>query len=139
MDEKGERLAVPGLRGPQGEPGEQGERGKTGAASLSSPVRRSLVFMFAIAVILAASGLFWINHEVHASQAAIQASQHREQVMQQQQRQVILRALCTTFGELAALKPPAGDPVTNPSRAYEQSLHARLDQLGTDLGCGRKP
>ena len=73
MDEKGERLAVPD-HAPQGEPGEQGERGKTGPR-LSSPVRRSLVFMFALAVILAASGLFWIAHEVHASQAAIQASQ----------------------------------------------------------------
>jgi hypothetical protein len=138
VNEKDERPAVPGPRGPQGEPGEQGERGKPGAASLSSPVRRSLVFMFALAVILAASGLFWINHAVHDSQAAIQAAQHREQVMQQQAGTVLEEKLCTTFGKLAALRPPPGNPKTNPSRAYLQAEHATLTQLGTDLGCKSK-
>jgi hypothetical protein len=86
-------------------------------------------------VILAASGLFWINHAVHDSQAAIQAAQHREQVMQQQAGAVVIGKLCLTFGKLAALKPPAGNPATNPSRAFEQREHATLVQLGTDLGC----
>ena len=47
------------------------------------------------------------------------------------------RKLCQTFGELAALKPPAGNPATNPARSYDQQLHATLSQLGTDLGCDR--
>ncbi len=132
MNEGDERLARPGPRGPQGN---QGNRGLRGAPGLSAAVRHALIFLFALAVLLAAANLFWTAHEVHASRAAIQAAQVREQAMQQQQRQVILLALCTTFGKLAALKPPAGNPAANPSRAFEQALHARLDELGTDLGC----
>ena len=128
MDEKGERLAVPGP---------QGERGKPGTAVLSSPVRRSLVFLFALSVLLGGANLLWTAHEVHASRAAIQASQVHEQAMQQQDRRAILRALCMTFTELAVLKPPAGDPRTNPSRAFEQAEHATLDEIGGDLGCKR--
>lgn len=51
------------------------------------------------------------------------------------------RKLCTTLGPLAVLatlKPPAGNPRDNPSRAYEQRLAAAvapLAQLGPDLGC----
>ena len=41
----------------------------------------------------------------------------------------------TTFGKLAANKPPAGNPETNPSRAYEQRQAVILDELGADLGC----
>ena len=44
--------------------------------------------------------------------------------------------LCVTYGALAALKPPAGAPAQYPGRAYEQSLHTTLAELGTDLNCG---
>lgn len=133
--EDGERLASQGPRGPQGQQGQQGNRGERGTAGLSGPVRRALVFLFALSVVLAGVGLFWTAHEVHASQAAIQSGQHREQVSQQRAGATLERALCTTFGRLAALKPPAGDPKTNPSRAYLQGQHDTLAQLGTDLGC----
>jgi hypothetical protein len=133
--EDDERLAARGPQGVPGRQGNQGNRGEQGAAGLSRPVRRALVFMFGLAVALAAFGLFWINHAVHDSQAAIQASQHREQVAQQQAGAALERKLCTTFGKLAANKPPAGNPVTNPSRRYDQDQHAILDELGTDLGC----
>lgn len=43
--------------------------------------------------------------------------------------------LCSTLDQLSALKPPAGSPTANPSRAYEQQLHAVLAQLGVDVGC----
>lgn len=131
--EQDERLAVQGPQGPQGpqgrqgrpgNQGNQGSRGEQGTAGLSRSVRRALVFMFALAVVLAASALFWINHAVHDNQAA-----------QQRQGQVIERKLCLTFVKLAALKPPAGNPKTNPSRAFDDNLHATLDDLGTDLGC----
>ena len=102
---------------------------------LSRSVRRALVWMFALALIMAGASLFWTAHEVHASQAAIQAAQHREQVLQQQAGVILGRKLCTTFGKLAANRPPAGNPTKNPSRAYEQNEHAILDQLGMDLGC----
>jgi hypothetical protein len=102
---------------------------------MSRIVGRALVFLFALSVILAGLNLIWTAHEVHASQAAIQAAQHREQAMQQQAGAVLGQKLCTTFGKLAANKPPAGNPATNPSRKYDQNQHTILDELGTDLGC----
>lgn len=132
VSERDERMAV---QGPRGQQGEQGERG---AAGLSRPVRRALVFLFALAVTLAAFGLFWINHAVHGSQAAIQAAQEREQLAAQRAGQQIEAKLCATLGKLAALQPPAGSAAANPSRAFEQDLHATLAQLGPDIGCGRK-
>jgi len=128
----GERMV---FQGPRGAQGNQGNRGEQGATGLSIPVRRAVVFMFALAVILAVFGLFWINHAVHGSQAAIQASYVSEQQAQKRAAQTEFRALCTTFTKLAALQPPAGNPATNPSRAYLQGQHDTLDQLGTDLGC----
>ena len=142
--ERDERMVVQGPRGPQGNqgnqgnpghPGTRGEQGMRGPAGLSRPVRRALVYLFTLSMALAAFSLFWTVHEVHASQVAIQAAQHREQVSQQQAGAILGEKLCTTFGRLAALKPPSGSPAKNPSRAFEQSLHATLDELGTDLGC----
>ena len=126
------RLVSQGPRGPQGNQGNRGEQGKAG---LSVPVRRALVFMFVLAVLLGGLSLFWTSHEVHASQAAIQAAQHREDAVQQQAGAVVERKLCTTLGKLAALVPPPGPAAKNPSRAYEQSLHGTLDELATDIGC----
>ena len=130
--ESDERLAGQGPRGAQGN---QGNRGERGSAGLSALVRQALVYLFVLSALLGAFNLLWTSHEVHSSQAAIQASQHREQVLQQQAGVMIGEKLCTTFGKLAALKPPAGNPKTNPSRAFDDNLHATLDELGTDLGC----
>jgi hypothetical protein len=135
VSENEEQSTGRGERGPQGRQGNQGNRGEQGTTGLSVDVRRALVFLFALSVILGGLNLTWTAHEVHASQAAIQAAQHREQVMQQQAGVVLGRRLCATFGALAALKPPPGNPKANPARAYEQREHATLDQLGTDLGC----
>jgi hypothetical protein len=49
--------------------------------------------------------------------------------------QVVGQRICSTFGKLAALQPPHGDRQANPSRAYEQDLHAILDEIGADLKC----
>ena len=98
-------------------------------------MRLALVFLFALAVFLGGLNLLWTAHEVHASQAAIQAAQQREQALQQQAGAVIGRKLCTTLDRLAALKPPGGPPAANPARAYEDNLHATLAQLGPDIGC----
>jgi hypothetical protein len=54
---------------------------------------------------------------------------------QQRQAATVQRKLCTTMAELAALKPPPGNPATNPSRAYDQHLHATLTEIGADFGC----
>jgi len=62
---------------------------------------------------------------------------HREQAAQQRQGAVLEAKLCTTLGRLAALAPPPGSPQANPSRSYDQQLHAVLAQLGPDVGCER--
>lgn len=130
MTEDAERL-VRGQKGDRGEQGIQGNRGEHGQPGLSVAVRRSLLFLFALAVVLAAGSLLWTAHEVRASQAA----QQREEAIQHQAGVVLEEKLCITFSRLAALQPPAGNPATNPSRGYDQELHATLDELGTDLGC----
>ena len=131
MTEDAERL-VRGQKGDRGEQGIQGNRGEHGQPGLSVAVRRSLLFLFALAVVLAAGSLLWTAHEVRASQAA----QQREEAVQHQAGVLLGQKLCITFSRLAALKPPAGNPAANPSRAYEQELHTTLDELGADVGCG---
>ena len=42
---------------------------------------------------------------------------------------------CATLNLLYAQKPPPGNPAKNPSRAFDQDLHARFAQLRDDLGC----
>lgn len=126
MGEDGERLAGQGPRGPQGE---------QGAAGLSRSVRRALVFLFVLSVALGGLNLFWSAHEANSTRTAIQNEHAREQAAQQRAGVILGEKLCTTFGRLAALKPPPGDPATNPSRAYLQAQHDTLAQLGTDLGC----
>jgi hypothetical protein len=138
------RLAVQGPRGPKGE---------KGAAGLSGSVRRSLVILFAIAVLLGGGGLFWAARDQDANaasqrreqasqlaaqrheEAEQQAEQRHEQAEQQRAAVILGEKLCLTFGKLAALEPPPGNPMTNPSRAYLQAQHDTLAQLGTDLGC----
>ena len=124
--ENGERLAVQGPRGPQGERGEQG---------MTAGARRAVISLFAFTLVLAGLNLFWTAHEVNASRSAIQAEHAREQAEQRQAGAVLGGKLCLTFGKLAALKPPPGPAAENPSRAFEQELHATLDELGADLGC----
>lgn len=54
---------------------------------------------------------------------------------QQHQGEIVERKICTTIAHLDALKPPGGNPRANPSRAFDDRLHASLAQLGPDLGC----
>jgi hypothetical protein len=79
--------------------------------------------MLVIAALLLANFLFTASYENH-TQAAARA-----------QGILVEEKICATLGQLAALKPPPGDPATNPSRAFDDRLHATLDGLGPDLGC----
>jgi hypothetical protein len=79
----------------------------------------SLVFDVVLTVIL---GLLAI--QVHDTQTAA----NRQGV-------AVQTKLCASFNALAALQPPAGNPATNPSMAFEQRLHAQLDQIGVSVGC----
>lgn len=125
MSEHDERVAVQGPAGPQGE---EGKQGKTG---LSTPVRRALVFLFVLCVALGAFNLIWSAHQQNDYEVSLRAS-HAAHLRADQ---MMIDKLCLTFGKLGDLKPPAGNPATNPSRAYDQETHATLIQLGTDLGC----
>ncbi len=68
---------------------------------------------------------------VHAEQSA----QQRNDTARARQGALTEQKLCTTLGRLTALRPPAGNPAANPSRAFDQQLHVTLAQLGPDLGC----
>lgn len=98
---------------------------------LSIPVRRALVYLFVLSTLLAGANFLWSAHQQNAYEASLRAAHAARQRANDQ----TTRELCLTFGKLAALEPPAGSPSTNPSRAYEQHLHATLVQFGADLGC----
>jgi hypothetical protein len=121
LSEQDERLAV---QGPQGEQGERGKQGEQGTAGLSTAVRRAVLFLFALSMILTIGDLFWNAHQVNTSRAA----NHRQSVATE-------RKICTEVNGLASLKPPAGNPADNPSRAYLQGLHVRFTEISRDLGC----
>lgn len=123
MSEPAERL-VTGPRGVQGEPGEQGKRGLRGLSRLQG---RAVVVLFLVAALWSVGNSFWTASEVHAIQA--------ERAARHIQGQMFERKLCTSLASLAALQPPAGTPVGNPSRAYLQDQHAVLAELGPDAGC----
>lgn len=83
-------------------------------------------------VLIVGGGNLWATHsEVRSAQAA----QQREQAAQRKAGAAVEEKICTTMHRLAALQPPAGNPRTNPSRAFDDQLHATLDELGPDLGC----
>lgn len=82
--------------------------------------------LISISYVLIGAVFFGLGHQAGTSRAA-----------QRQAGQQLEQKLCTTFGKLAALQPPAGDPAANPSRGYLQDQHAALVELGADLGCRR--
>ena len=108
-------------------------------------IRAKLTSKTAIAILLALVliadvGNLWATHDEVAAQAgqqhAYEAAQRQDQAAQKRESQMLVAKVCTGFGKLAAEEPPAGNPKTNPSRAYLQSEHATLVGIGADLGCG---
>lgn len=137
MNEHAERNPA-GPRGAQGEQGAPGQRGQRGLSQLQG---RAVVVLFLIAALSGVASLFWTGHDVNASKTAIQAAQHREQETQQRAQQraaaQLEQKLCASFGKLAVLQPPAGDPDANPSRAYLQGQHIVWREVLADLNCGQ--
>lgn len=86
--------------------------------------RTSAAVLAAVVMLLLAANLLFTARYVSATRAH-----------EQRQGQIVQHKICATLSKLAALQPPAGNPASNPSRGYEQELHATLDQLGPDLGC----
>ena len=104
--------------------------------------RRSALVLVAVVLCLCGSSLLWSARQQNAYEASVRhqqaeqlAAQHREQAAAQRAAALIEQKLCLSLGRLAALRPPAGNPADNPSRAFEQAQHAILAGLGPDIGC----
>jgi hypothetical protein len=113
MTEHEERMSGFAQRWPAGERGPAGPRGRRG---MPAAVTWAVVLLFVISFAMATTGLY-------LSLRAITMDHHHD-------------ALCTALGQLAREKPPAGNPVTNPSRAYAQQQHATFTELHSHFGCG---
>ena len=103
---------------------------------MSPGAKVSIVVLFVLAVAVGIAAYLAAIGYYHREQAA----QERQAAQQQAQAEAAERRLCTSLGRLAALKPPPGSSA-DLSRAYLQSQHQVLAELGPDVGCGtrRKP
>ena len=92
---------------------------------------RGSVILLAL-VLVVGGGNLWATYALNGS---TKAAEQRQAAAQRRQGQVIEHKLCTGFGKLASLKPPAGADKANPSRLFELKQHNILDGLGSDIGC----
>lgn len=94
-------------------------------------VAGALAGIFVTVLAISGINLGWTAYEVNHVRA-----QFTQQARANARRgEIVLRKLCRTFSELHDLTPPAGNPVTNPSRGYLQGLHLRLGDVRGDIGC----
>ena len=101
----------------------------------SAPQPRSAFLVVGAFILAIGLNVGYTTWAVGEGRAAQQQQAREADAKQRQQGQVVEVKLCTTLGKLAALEPPAGNPGRNPSRAFDDRLHATLDQLGPDIGC----
>lgn len=89
-----------------------------------------------VSILLVGGGNLWATYdEVNSTEAKIEQQNKNQNNTAKMAQNEIEDKLCSTLKPLAAIKPPAGNPVTNPSRAYDQKLYAVLSGLGPDIGC----
>jgi len=123
-------------RGERGDPGIQGLPGNPGISRLG---QLAVVVLLALVLIMGVGSLL----SSYLQSRSFLAGQRHEQVVQRAEGLLIERKLCTTlarFEPLSQLQAPVGNPLTNPSRSYEQKLNLDLKplaQLGPDVGCRR--
>lgn len=108
-----ERIQAP-ARGPKGDKGATGDRG------LPVAVVRAIAYLLVLNLVLIGAGYLFLAHDANG---------------QRQQSRVAESRICTTMRRLSALEPPPGNPAANPSRKFDDELHATLDELGPDLRC----
>ena len=98
------------MRGEKGEKGQQGKQGDKGDDGPALPRRKAwaVVYLFGLAVLLSVVALFWINHEVHVTEARAQhqaagqarAQQRQQAAVQAEQRAAQVKqskAICVTL------------------------------------------
>jgi hypothetical protein len=108
-------------------------------------LRRALgaIFVFLVPLAFSVAAYFAAVDNYNAGQASQKRQAAAEAAAQQRQGAQLEAKLCATLGPLAGLaglRPPAGNPADNPSRAFEQQLVVKLAplaQLGPDLGCDK--
>ena len=100
--------------------------------------RYAFVALAALTLVMAGVAVLYSVHYANALQAAQQRQAAQQAASQRAEGAALEHKLCTTLGRLSALKPPAGSPADNPSRAFEQELTATLAELGPDVGCNGK-
>ncbi|HEY1700847.1 MAG TPA: hypothetical protein VGG75_14140 [Trebonia sp.] len=106
--------------------------------------RREKLFagaMILLFVVLSAGTLISQQLQQSSFETTITTNHNANLQRQAAQSAAIEAKLCKTLKPLvplAKLRAPAGDPASNPSRAFEQQLVIRLAplaQLGSDIGC----
>ena len=113
MTQDPQRAAM-GIQGPKGDKGATGDRG------LPAAVVRAIAYLLVLNLVLIGAGYLFLAHDANGQRQQARAAEAR---------------ICTTMRRLSALEPPPGNPAANPSRKFDDELHATLDELGPDLGC----
>lgn len=113
------------------------------------PSTRALIALLLLMVLIVGVGNLWnsfnLNSQVKQTQREQQDQQAQQQKIQKEAGMIVEGKICRSLVPLeglSSLRPPAGDPATNPSRAFEQQLVVKLAplaQLGDDIGCPAHP
>jgi hypothetical protein len=103
--------------------------------SMSRGTRWALGICIALLIVIGIGNLWSGYLETRHFEQQFTAAQAQAATEQKKAAQLVEQRLCATLVSLAALKPPAGTAGSNPSRAYEQQLGAKLAQLSTDIQC----
>jgi len=102
---------------------------------MTSGARYAVVFLFVLNLAVGGAEYAAAISYYHAGQASLQRQAAAAAAAQRRQARQVEHKLCMSFGKLAALKPPPGNPADNPSRAYLQNQHDILAGVGPDIGC----
>ena len=95
----------------------------------------AIAILLGLVLLVGGGNLLATYEQVHSQARALQRQEQVTQAAQRKAGAALEKKLCTTFGKLAALKPPPGNPDTNPSRAYLQGQHAILAEVEADISC----
>ena len=96
--------------------------------------RRLLLAAAVLLAMVAALAAVAVSNALTARDASIRAN--RAQAAASAVAAADKRRLCVSFGDLAARRPPAGNPRTSLSRAYLDGQYETLLRIAAAIGCG---